>query len=107
VCCTRAHATAFAGKGDQEIVSAIPAAGAGEAVGEDAAFQIAAELPLHVLRHAVALPLLGQRQVGLEMALNSAVQRRVLGAAPAIDGARARRVDGGFHAAPAAYPAYP
>jgi hypothetical protein len=34
----RTYATAFAGEGDQEIVSALPAAGTREAVGENAAF---------------------------------------------------------------------
>ena len=65
-----AHATALAGKGNQEIVPALPAAGAGEAVGQDAAPQVAAKLPLHVLRHAVpsGVPLAGERQVALEMA---------------------------------------
>ena len=47
------HAAAFAGKRDQEIVPALPAAGTGEAVGQNAAFEVAAKLPLHVLRHAV------------------------------------------------------
>ena len=75
-------------------------------MGQDAAFEIAAELPLHVPGHAVpiAAPLAGERQVGLQMALNSALQRRALGAAAAVDGARARRVDNGVHAATAAYP---
>ena len=38
-----ANATAFAGKGDEVVVSAIAATGAGKAVGEDAAFQIFAK----------------------------------------------------------------
>jgi hypothetical protein len=94
---------ALARKRDQEIVSAVPAAGTRETVSQDAAFEVAAKLPLHIRRHAPALPLLGLRQVGLEMALNRAVQRRVLGAAATIHGARARSVDGGVHAATAAY----
>ena len=38
-----ANATAFAGKSDEVVVSAIAATGAGKAVGEDAAFQIFAK----------------------------------------------------------------
>ena len=57
-----AHHAPFARKRDQEITSALPAPSPGEAVGQDAAFQMAAKLPLHILRHAVALPLVGERQ---------------------------------------------
>ena len=62
----------FTGKGDQKILSALPAPSAGEAVGENAAFQVAAKLPLHVSRHAAAFAVLcaGERQIGLEMPLH-------------------------------------
>ena len=65
------HIHGLCRKSDQEIVSTLPAPGAGEAVGQDAAFQIAAKLPLHILRHAVPIgvPLAGERQVGLESPL--------------------------------------
>jgi len=91
---------ALARKRDQKIVSALPAPGAGEAVGEDAAFEAAAKLPLHVLRHAAAIvvPLAGERQVSLEMALHRAVQRRALGAASAVDSAAGRSLDREVHA---------
>jgi len=46
-----AHAAPLAGERDQEIVAALPAPGPGKAMGEDAAFQVTAELPLHVFRH--------------------------------------------------------
>jgi len=46
----------------------------------------------------------GERQVGLEVPLDQLVQRRALGAAPAIHGARALRVDGGVHVTTAVYP---
>ena len=36
------HATALAGEGDEEVMTAVVAAGAGKAVGEDAAFEVAA-----------------------------------------------------------------
>jgi hypothetical protein len=97
----RAHRAAFAGKCNQEIVSAVCAPGTGEAVGQDAALQIAAELRLHVLRHALAIgvPLAGERQIGFQMALNGAVQRSVFGVAPAIDRARACALHAGLHLA--------
>ncbi len=49
-----AHATAFAGKGDQEVVAALRAARPGKARGEDPTFQIAPELALHETRHCSA-----------------------------------------------------
>jgi hypothetical protein len=74
-------------KGDQKIVSTVPASSAREAVGENAALQIAAKLALHVPRHALAIgvPCAGECQVGLEMPLYRVVQGRALGAAPAVD----------------------
>ena len=90
-----AYRAAFARKGNQKIVPARPAPGTGEAVGQNAAFEVAAQLPLHVRRHAVPIgvPLAGEPQAGLEVPLDRLVQRRALGAA-AIHGARARRGDG-------------
>ena len=63
----RAYPAAFARKRDQKIVSALLAPSAGEAVGQNAAFEVAAKLPLHVPRHAVPIgvPVAGERQVGL------------------------------------------
>jgi len=86
-------------------VAALRAPRAGKTVGEDAAFQIAAELSFHVLRHTVpaGVPVAGERQVGLEVPLDRLVQRGALGAAPAIHSARGRRVDGSVHASTAAY----
>jgi hypothetical protein len=43
-----ADAPAFAGEGDQEVVSAVVAAGTGKAVGKDAAFQVLLERFAHV-----------------------------------------------------------
>jgi len=42
----QADAATFAGKGNQVVVAALGAAGAGETAGENAAFELAAELPL-------------------------------------------------------------
>ena len=62
------------------------APGSGEPVGQDAAFQVAPELFLHVIRHAVAhgIGLVGQGQVGLQVFPDDTVQRGGLGAAPTI-----------------------
>lgn len=45
----RAHAAALEGIGDHKIVAAVGAASAGKAVGEDVAFQIAAEFAFGLL----------------------------------------------------------
>ena len=42
-----AHAPALARERDQEVVPTLPAPGAGEAMGKDAAVEVAAEVPLH------------------------------------------------------------
>jgi hypothetical protein len=62
-----ADATPLAGEGHQEIVAALGTAGAGEAVGQDAALQVAAQLALHVAGYRVPIALAspGQREVGL------------------------------------------
>ena len=90
----------FAGESDQEVVPAVSTAGTREPVRQDAAFEVAAKLPLHVLRHTAAIiaPLAGKRRVRLQMRLHRVVQWRALGAATEIDGAPARRVDGSVHA---------
>jgi len=78
-------------------VPALPAAGPGEAVGQNAAFQIPTELPLHILPQALRV-VAGERHVGLQMALHRAVQWCVLGAASAVDGAPGRSLDREVHA---------
>ncbi len=62
---------------------------AGETVGENAAFEVTAEFPLHIRGHrfGVEVPLAGEREIGLEMALDDAVERRALGTTPAVDSA--------------------
>lgn len=59
------------------------APGPGEAVGQDAALQIAPELFVHVVRHTVGrgIGLMGQGEVGLEMLADDAVERGGLGPA--------------------------
>ena len=49
-----ADPAAIAGKRDQKVVTAISAAGPGEAVGEDAAFEVTEEFLLDVGRHQAA-----------------------------------------------------
>ena len=56
------HATTFAGVGDQKIVLALVAVGAGEAVGEDAAFEIAAEGSLDMGRRCFTVLAAGELQ---------------------------------------------
>ena len=74
-----AYRAAFARKRDQKIVAALRAPRAGKTVGEDAAFQIAAELSFHVLRHTVpaGVPVAGERQVGLEVPLDRPSSKRI------------------------------
>ena len=85
----RAHAAPLAREGDQEVVLTLLTESAGETVGEDAAFEVAAKFPLHIRGHrfGVEVPLAGEREIGLEMALDDAVERRALGATPAVDSA--------------------
>ena len=85
-------ATAFAGVGDNEIVPAVRAAGAGKAVGEDATFEVAAEFALGQHRCLTALPVIVQRQPGGEVRLYHAVEERAFGLASVIDGGDAARV---------------
>ena len=50
----RADASALAGERNEEVIAAARASGPSEAVGQDAAGEIAPELLFHVIRHAVA-----------------------------------------------------
>ena len=73
-----ADAPALARERDQEVVPALPAAGAGEAVGKDAALQVTAELALDVGGYRF-ITRAGQREPGREVGLHGAVQQRALG----------------------------
>ena len=75
----------------------VRAAGAGEARGEDAPFEIAAELAFHIDRHALPVPnvLTRQREVSLQVLLDDLVESGLLGMAAAIRGRSASlRLDG-------------
>jgi hypothetical protein len=84
-----AHAAPLARVRDQELVLILVTEGACEPVGEDPAFEVAAKFPLHIRGHrfGVEVPLAGEREIGLEMTLDDAVERRALGATPAVDSA--------------------
>jgi hypothetical protein len=51
----RTHPT-FAREGNQEVMAAVRKSGPREAIGEDAAFEVAAELAFHSGRHAPPVP---------------------------------------------------
>jgi hypothetical protein len=58
-------------------------AGPSEAVGEAAAFEVVAELALHLGRHALPIPIVFpcERKVGLQVLLDHLVQGGLLGTA--------------------------
>ena len=70
---------------------AIGACGPGEAVGEDAALEVAAELTLHIGRHALTVPVVFpcEREVGLQVLLDDLVEGGLLGLAAAVRGCSA------------------
>ena len=82
----RADSPAFAGVGDQEIVPAVGAAGAGKTVGEDAAFEVAAEFPLGDCGCARPVAILLKRQPGRQVCLHGAIEQRAFGLAATLDG---------------------
>jgi len=69
---------AVVSSGDQEIVPALVAAGAGKAVGEDAAFEIASEGPLDIRWWRLTGRLGGEFQPGFEASLDNAISQRLL-----------------------------
>jgi len=74
---------ALTGEGEEEIMSALPTARPGETVGQNAALQIMAQLPLGVGRDALVLPVvLRAGKEGLQMVLHRAVERCFGGASP-------------------------
>jgi len=76
-----ARAAPLARVRDQEVVLTLVTESAGETVGENAAFEVTAEFPLDIRGHpfGVAVTLADEREIGLEMALDDAVERRALG----------------------------
>jgi len=67
-------------------MSARSAAGTGEAVGEDAAVEVAAEFPLGGRGRARPDAIILKRQPGSKMGLHRAIEQRALGLATAVDG---------------------
>jgi hypothetical protein len=97
----RADATPFAGVGDDRIVTAVRAAGSGETVGEDAAFEVAAEFAFGQCRGMAATAAVVQRQPGGEVRLDDAVENCAFGLAPVVNGRRTARFGGsGRHGYP-------
>lgn len=84
-----AGAPAFAGKGHKEVVAAGCAPSPGEPMSQDAALEVAPELLLHVVRHAVAhgahgVGLIGQGEISFQVFPDNTVERGGFGPAPAI-----------------------
>jgi hypothetical protein len=85
-CAGRADAATLAGVSDQEVVSAVGAAGTGEAVDQDAAFKVAAEFPLGDGGCACPGAILLKRQPCGQMRQHLAIEQRALGLTTAVDG---------------------
>ena len=68
-------------------MSAVGAAGAGKAVGEDAAVEVAAEFPPGYRRCSLPGAVIVKCQPGGKMRLHGAIEQRALGLATAVDGA--------------------
>ena len=85
------HAPAFAGKGHKVVVSAVITAGAGKAMGKDAASEVFAKrlADMRLWRVVVALPVelacAGEIEPGLEVFGNRLVQQRTLGVARVVE----------------------
>jgi hypothetical protein len=64
----------------------VRAAGAGKAVGENAALEVTTKFPFHVGRHALPVPVIlpGEREVGLQVLLDDLVQGGLLRTATAV-----------------------
>jgi hypothetical protein len=78
-------------------VAALGTSGTGEARGKNAALKILAKLTLDVCRYRTAIPVVFpcQREVGLQLLLNDAVENRVLRTATGIrNGSTSLRGDG-------------
>ena len=72
---------------------AVRTPGPGKTVGEDAAFEVVAELALHVGRHALPVPIVFpcEREIGLQVLLDDLVEGGLLGMAAAVWGRSASR----------------
>ena len=65
-------------------MAALVTAGAGEAVGEDATFEVAAEFAFDQCRRTPSLRVVVEFQPGRQMGLHGAVEQRALGLTAAI-----------------------
>jgi hypothetical protein len=82
-------------------VPAVGAAGTGETVGEDAALEVAAEVPLGYRWRACSGAILLKRQPGGKVRLHGAIEQGAFGLATAVDGtARSGAGGGGRHGSP-------
>ena len=91
---TGADATALAEVVNREIVLALVAVGASKTVGEDAAFEIAAEAALDMGRRCFTVLTAGLLQPSFEVGLDDAIPQRPLGAAALVAlGVWARRIE--------------
>ena len=77
----------LAGIGDEEVMSAVGAAGAGKAVGEDAAVEVAAQFPPGYRRCSLPGAVIVKCQPGGKMRLQGAIEQRAPGLVTAVDGA--------------------
>ena len=92
----RAHTPAFAGKGYRQVVPAGVAVSAGKAMGEDAAFEVAAKSLFDINRRCGVIRPGRECQPSLEVGLDGAIPQRVFGPAALIaPGAGRRRFDCG------------
>lgn len=83
----RTDATAFAGIRDQEVTTAVGAAGPGKSVGEEAAFEVAAEFPRGNTGNATTGAVVVPCQPGGQMALHGSLAQAALRSPPATDSA--------------------
>ncbi len=74
----RADAAPLAGESDQEIVAALRTTRTGKAVGQNAALQIPSQLTFHVAGYRVTIAVASQREVGLQVLLDEAVEDGLL-----------------------------
>jgi len=82
----RADTSPLTGKRDQVIVAAVSTAGASEAVGEDAAFEVTTEFPLDVGRSRPPRFVLRPFEPGGQMRLYGAVEHGAFRLATTIGG---------------------
>ena len=82
----RTDAASLTRKCDEKVSTALRAVGTSEAIGEDAAFEVASEIPLDIKWYRVPVPIAftRQHQVGLQVLLDDAIQDGLLGMATGV-----------------------